>query len=808
MYHVISTGSTAILLYIISYSFYRLGFYPPSLHRKIWNLILASVFFLTAAAGVFLALQINYKWNIPFIKQVLKWHVEFGIGLATTGVIHFILHLDYYGKIFMKSPVNNEYKSLLKRKCPDIKTNLFITGFVSSSVQFMLMREIMIITGGYELISGLFLGSWLIGSAIGASLAAKSDLNDIGKINLIFSLSPVCSLLLMLFLTRVFMSSGVTPSFLASMIYTFIVLLPFCLVSGFTFIKLISIAASENNFMPGKSFSIETAGGLLSGIIISVLAAGLVGTYKLFLLIIILSLAYVLTTYYILRPGSDRILRFVLLLTCTLIIILNPDIFFRQFLMPSVKVTLTKDTPYGNITKGNYKGEESLYYNHRLLTYNDDAVEREEDIHYAMLQSESPEKVLLISGSFKSHLPEILKYPVRNITYIERDPFLVKYETPLVQKSIAKISVVNEDAFRYIRTSKDLYDVIILLIPPPTTLLLNRYYTLEFFHEVKEKLNPGGIFLCSPGPGDNYQNRESIKLISSIYNSLGANFRNVKPVIGNKFYFLASDTLISLKFCQLTGSKNISNIYVNSDYLDDERTITKSEEVTGLIDHAIKQNRLAFPVANFHSQSYQFSKNLDEKIPAFILIIIAFVFPVATIKRKNLLMYFCASALAGFEIILLLTLQLTSGNMYQLTGLIVAGLMAGLAAGTGINNRLTDTISIRNKVIFLIIFYMVFGMLYNNILDLKSGVLSVILIIFSGFLPALFTGFVFRELTLRPDGISKTPAIYSADLAGSAFGFIFITGFAVPLLGIRISVGLLAALILGGILFGTIRNKA
>lgn len=808
MYHVLGTVFTTILLYLISYFFYRLGYYSLQLHRKIWNIILAFAFFLAAAAGVFLALQINYKWNIPFIKQILKWHVEFGVGLAITGIIHFIWHLNYYGKLFVKSPENTEYKTSLKRKQQDIKTNLFITGFVSSSVQFLMMREIMIITGGYELITGLFLGSWLIGSAIGASMAAKSDLNDIGQINLIFSLSPLCSLFLMFFLTRIFMSPGLTPSFLASMIYTFLVLIPFCLASGFTFIKLIGIAASENKIVPGKSFSVETAGGLLSGIIISLLTAGVVGTYKLFLLIVTLSLAYVLVSFYIRRSGSVKIIKFVFVLVSIVIIILNPDIFFRQLLMPSVKVTLTKDSPYGNITKGEYKGEESLYYNHRLLAYNDDAAEREEDIHYAMPQSGSPKNVLLISGSLKSHLPEILKYPVSKIKYIERDPYLISNETPPSQRSSVKIEVVNEDAYKYIRTSADKFDVIILLVPPPTTLLLNRYYTFEFFHEVKGKLNLGGFFLCSPGPGDNYLNSESLKLISSIYNSIGANFRNVKPVVGNKFYFLASDTSISLKICELTSSKNITNIYVNSDYLDDERISQKSNEVTGLIDHGMKRNRSDFPVASFYSQSYQFSKNLDEKIPALVLIICAFVLPVATIKRRNLLMYFCASALAGFEIVLLLTVQLTSGNLYQLTSLVIAAMMAGLATGSGINNRLPDTISIKNKVIFLLLYYSVFAMAYNNVLGLKSSLPSVLLIIISGFIPALFTGLIFRELTDKPDGITTTPAIYSADLAGSAFGFIFITGFAVQLFGVRISIGLLAALILGGILFGTVRNKA
>ena len=808
MYYVISTSLTVTLLYLISYFFYRIGYYSLQLHRKFWNLVLALAFILTATAGVFIALQINYKWNIPFIKEVLKWHVEFGIGLAITGLFHLIWHLTYYGKLFIKTTGNPENQEQSKLTSTEIQINLFITGFVSSSIQLLLMREIMNITGGYELITGSFLGSWLIGSAIGAALAGKSTLNDVRKINLIFSLSPIISTLLMLFLSRVFLSPGETPSFLAALIYTLIVLIPFCMVSGFTFIKLITIAGSKNNFVPGKAFSIETTGGVLSGITISLLTAGLLGTYKLLLLIILLSVTYVLITHFIQRSKSKISTKFFILFLSALIIFLNPDVFFRQILLPAVKVTGTEDTPYGNITKGEYRGEESMYYNQRLLAYNDDVTEREEDIHYAMLQSDSPEKVIIISGSLQTHLPEILKYPVNNITYIERDPSLAKYQSPAVDKIPGKVVIVNSDAFRYIRNSHESADVIILLVPPPTTLLINRYYTTEFFTEVKKRLKQDGIFMCSPGPGDNYLNKESLNLYSSIYNSLAAIFKNVKPVLGNKLYFIATDKTISLSFCQLADKKNIKNVYVNSDFLDDETINKKSEEVNALIDRGIKQNRSAFPVASFHFQSYQFSKNLNEKIPAIILMFIVFALPVTAIKRRNMLMYFSSSALAGFEIIILISLQLMVGNMYQLTGLIIAGLMTGLAVGSGINIRFLNTISLRNQVIFQIVFYIIFGLSYNYMIELKSGLMSVLVIILSGFLPALITGRIFRQLTLKTEGISDSPSIYSADLAGSAFGFIFISGFAVPVFGIQGSVFLLSLMIFGGILFGTIRNKS
>ena len=257
------------------------------------------------------------------------------------------------------------------------------------------------ITGGYELISGSFLGSWLIASAMGSTIAATSSLNDIRKINFVFAFSPLISLLLMLFLSGIFFSPGETPSLLASIIYTFIVLLPFCLVSGFTFIKLITIAGAENNFIPGKSFSIETTGGIAAGITVALLTAGLLNTYKLLLLVIFFSISYVVLSYSSIKRKFRVIEGFSIVSVFLAIVLINPDVLFRHILIPGIKVTATEDTPYGNITTGRYKGEESLYYNQRLLAYNDDSPEREEDIHYAMLQSDHPEKVIIISGSIQ-----------------------------------------------------------------------------------------------------------------------------------------------------------------------------------------------------------------------------------------------------------------------------------------------------------------------------------------------------------------------------------------------------------------------
>jgi len=171
------------------------------------------------------------------------------------------------------------------------------------------------------------------------------------------------------------------------------------------------------------------------------------------------------------------------------------------------------------------------------------------------------------------------------------------------------------------------------------------------------------------------------------------------------------------------------------------------------------------------------------------------------------MMYYGASALAGFEIVILLALQLTAGNMYQVTGLVIAALMAGLAAGAGWGIKLPGTSAVRTGAILLLMYYVLIGVLFNVILSIRSTSIATVIIIISTFIPGFLTGLIFRELTVTENQDSLPAVVYSADLAGSAFGFIIISAFMVPAFGLRISVFFLVMLILAGLLFGTNRRK-
>jgi hypothetical protein len=232
----------------------------------------------------------------------------------------------------------------------------------------------------------------------------------------------------------------------------------------------------------------------------------------------------------------------------------------------------------------------------------------------------------------------------------------------------------------------------------------------------------------------------------------------------------------------------------------------KSDEMLSLIDHRTRQNSLLFPVACFHFQNYQMTMENQQRIPSLLLILLIFLSPLIKVRFSVLPMYTSAAALAGFEIIMLLILQSSAGNMYQFTGLILAGFMAGLALGSGISNSFLKPAGKFAISAILILFYLLTGIFTEKLLTINSLILEIIIILIISLIPSFLTGRMFRVMTEK-GGVVSASTVYSSDMAGAALGFIAISGFAIPLLGIRLTLYILSALIFAGFLFGTVRDK-
>ena len=96
---------------------------------------------------------------------------------------------------------------------------------------------------------------------------------------------------------------------------------------------------------------------------------------------------------------------------------------------------------------------------------------------------------------------ELLKYPETHITLIDLDKGMTDLCSTDPQITAVncnsltdkRVKIVNNDAYKYLESSKDRYDVIIVDLPDPNNVTLNKLYTNVFYRLCANHLNDGGI---------------------------------------------------------------------------------------------------------------------------------------------------------------------------------------------------------------------------------------------------------------------------------------------------------------------------
>jgi hypothetical protein len=170
------------------------------------------------------------------------------------------------------------------------------------------------------------------------------------------------------------------------------------------------------------------------------------------------------------------------------------------------------------------------------------------------------------------------------------------------------------------------------------------------------------------------------------------------------------------------------------------------------------------------------SKGISGGVVAMMVLLV--IIPLIFIRRGGLMMFASSAGLAGFGMIMIFILQMTVGNIYLLSALVLSLLMAGLAAGAGWGR----------------VIYGITGFLAPSLVTAAPGVVLPVIFIFllvAGFL----TGSVYRVLTLSGNQ-GTTGGVYASDLAGSALGYLTVSTLLVPLAGICYVSFILAAIIL------------
>ena len=685
-----------------------------------------------------------------------------------------------------------------------LTVSIVAVGLTSLVTQVIVLREFLSVFYGNELVISVLLANWMILTGVGAYLGrflGRREHDLLPALLMLLATVPYATVLGLRLLRNIVFPVGVMVGIVPILWSSFVLLVPFCVLSGASFSLLASLKSRTGQ--PGSIGSLyawESIGSVGGGIVFSLILFHYLNAFQSLAALMALDLTAALFLIRDRRPQRIIIwgLAIILLLP---VLVLNVDLLTKRILFPDQEVVFSRDTPYGSLTVTRQAGQQNFYENNILLSSANDATNAEESVHYAMAQSTSPQTVLMVSGAMSGAAREVLKYKVQRLDEVEVNPYLIelarKYSADLSDK---RVNVFNVDPKVFVRETQTKYDVVLLNIPEPLTIQINRCYTLEFFRELKNRMKPGGILSLALLPSTEYESDEARQINSTMMNTLKEVFKDVLIVPGLRTYFLGSDARLDIRIGRLIAQRGIENTYVNRYYLDDEVLAQRSSLLQNSLMVDASLNKDFSPVSYYrqvtHWLSY-FRSNL-RIVAGIALLFLTFVaFQINSVSAGVFTGGFAASSI---EVLLLIAFQILYGYVYEALALVVTIFMAGLFVGSFWRMKL-----IPNATAFQYA-------KIQAVIALYCLLLPVILLILRDFHgPAVVTqGTIFlltfviavlvgAEFSVAADLCRGQPQrvaseLYGVDLIGSALGALLVAVVLIPMLGI------IAASIVPGIL--------
>jgi len=169
------------------------------------------------------------------------------------------------------------------------------------------------------------------------------------------------------------------------------------------------------------------------------------------------------------------------------------------------EIIYTETTPYQRIVATHRNGHFRLFLN-GALQFNsaDEHRYHEALVHPAMGLAGRRERVLVLGGGDGLALREVLRHEgVDSVTLVDLDPAITKLfqDHPRLSAlsdnalSDPRVTVINQDAFEFLKADDTIYNVILIDLPDPKNPSLSKLYSLAFYTEAARHLARDGILV-------------------------------------------------------------------------------------------------------------------------------------------------------------------------------------------------------------------------------------------------------------------------------------------------------------------------
>jgi len=722
---------------------------------------------------------------------------------------------------------------------------LFLVGFSSLTAQTLLIRELINVFSGNELVYGLTLSIWLIlvsaGSFIGSRLADKIE-NRI-KFFISTQMLLVVAVPASVFLSRMIKTIlkipvgimiGIDMTFLITVL---IFMLP-CVVLGLQFsfgVKMLREKAKDDPGQIGRMYFLESIGSLCGGAVFSFFLIYFFNAFQIAGILCLLLSFSGLSLYknhvrkYAAKPLKLGPLLFFSLILAIAAILIYPsgsamDLESSRIFWQDYQLVETRDSLYGRIAVIRSNDEFSFYRNANLLFSTADPASAEELIHLSFLEHPSPKRALLIGGGLGGELHEAAKYGIV-IDYIEIDPKVLSMARKLLNSILlpedGKISMINVDGRHFVNTTREKYDLIIINVGDPEDALVNRYYTLDFFLRCKRILGQGGVLSINLSNAEGFLGNEMRSLNSSIYKTLKVAYPFVTMIPSNRNYYFASEEDVPTdkanRMIKRWFGYKIRTSYFNAyaiPYIVYPFKISFMKDSIRF-DERTKLNKDTAPISYYYSMMLWFSRfpspvkglllrlsgiSTVQLVLLMLTAIAAVKLSSLRVKRTRKIMIPASIGLMGFigmagQMLMLYSFQSFYGYIYSLIGFLMALFMSGLAFGSYLVNRDINKVKspLLCKIAALLTALLIIIYLYLSTVpamqnaaasNISKYVLPVFIFLLAAHVGAYFPAAAKLFYTENRNIARTAGVLYGFDLFGGALASLTASVLLIPLVGL------------------------
>ena len=672
------------------------------------------------------------------------------------------------------------------------------TGISSVVTQLITIREFLTQFQGNEIVIALILFNWLILGGIGTLLARVSgrrkrqaSAEALAWMSLVLSGLGMLQIIAIRYFRDMVFIHGSSVGFYPTWLFTFIIIVPYCMLLGFVLPYSLFVIRSENETYPGARIYItDNIGDISGGILFSFVLVYLVSPLQA----ILLAHLPLLGTVYVLFPATRRHQPSTVLgIGLVLCILATGVVFEKDSLTPAAgELIHYQETRYGRIAVHKDQEQYTLFEDGVPSISSQNLSLSEEIVHYPLAALDSPDHVLLISAQ-GGIMAELKKYHLKTVDYIELNSAVtdVQFRFKLIE-NIPGLKIIHKDGRAFLSQTDKIYDAIIVNLPEPATFQINRFYTDRFFELARKHLSEDGVLSFSMQGYDNYLAEPQRQKLSSLYNTVKAHFKNVRLLPGQKVFFLCSDSPLITDIPAALEQKNIDTAYI-SGFFYGNLTDQRIDYLNQGLDSAAPVNTDTAPQLMRLMFSQWFAKFQTSPLGFFLALAALSIVYLIKISKEEYVLFSTGCMTMGSEILVIFAFQIFFGYIYLQIGIIITVFLTGLLPGAWLSQRLQRP---RRRILvltdgLLIVLLAVFILAIVALADR----LPVAFYLMFGFLVSMVCGFQFPvALSLKGSGNIAATRTFSADLMGAACGTLLTSVVLIPYAGILPAAGVLIGL--------------